>query len=227
MTTRAFRLVLLLALAGCARKEPSPEFTRASERFNKLYAKELDDAYVDPAMHEVEALLDKVPADSLDAQAAAQLLSRIRENRARIEQAAREREKAMADARTPPTLTGPSVSPPPPPPGGSGSARPPAPPAPDAGPPAAPSAGMAMRDFNRLFGDCFEPAGPVEVNGRGTRDSYAMVDSDRCRRAMPGLTNSVVLADSQTVMGVIPKAALQRTLVDGGAPTPAPPDAGS
>ena len=157
MTTRFLAVVLLLVVTGCARKEPSPEYTRASERFNKLYAKELDDAYVDPAIHEVEALLEKVPADSLDAQAAAQLLNRIRTNRARIEQ-----------------------------------------------------------------------AGPVEVNGRGPRDSYTMVDSERCRRAMPGLTNSIVLADSETVMGLVPKSALRRTLPDGGAPPPpAPPDAGS
>ena len=222
MTTRFLAVVLLLVLTGCARKEPSPEYTRASERFNKLYAKELDDAYVDPAIHEVEALLEKVPADSLDAQAAAQLLARIRENRARIEQATREREKALAAARTAPTFSGPSVSPPPPPPAGHTP-----PPAPDAGPPSAPTAGMAMRDFNRLFGDCFEQAGPVEVSGRGPRDSYTMVDSDRCRRSMPGLVSSLVLADSETVMGIVPKSALRRTLPDGGAPPPAPPDAGS
>ncbi|HET9036818.1 MAG TPA: hypothetical protein VFN45_11455, partial [Myxococcaceae bacterium] len=88
MTTRFLALVLLLVLTGCARKEASPEYTRASERFNKLYAKSLDDAYLDPGMREVEALLEKVPPDSLDAQAAAQLLARIRENRTRIEQAA-------------------------------------------------------------------------------------------------------------------------------------------
>lgn len=223
MTTRSLPLVLLLLLPACARKEPSPEYTRASERFNKLYAKELDDAYLDPAMHEVEALLEKVPSDSLDAQAASALLARIRENRSRLEQASKDREKAMADARTPPTFSGQSVIPPPAPP--APASRSPAPP--DAGPPLAPSAGMAMRDFNRLFGDCFEPAGPVEVSGRGPRDSYAMVDSDRCRRAMPGLANSVVLADSQTVMGIVPRSALQRVLIDGGTPPPpAPPDAG-
>lgn len=223
MTTRFLAVVLLLVLTGCARKEPSPEYTRASERFNKLYAKELDDAYVDPAIREVEALLEKVPPDSLDAQAAAQLLTRIRENRTRIEQASNDREKAMAAARTAPTFSGPSVSAPLPPP----SSRPSPPPAPDAGPPSAPTAGMAMRDFNRLFGDCFELAGPVEVNGRGPRDSYTMVDSDRCRRTMPGLVDSIVLADSETVMGLVPKSALKRTLPDGGAPPPAPPDAGS
>lgn len=223
MTTRFLAVVLLLAVTGCARKEPSPEFTRASERFNKLYAKELDDAYVDPGMREVEALLEKVPADSLDAQAASQLLTRIRENRARIEKASTDREKALAAARTAPKFSGPSVTPPPSPPQAT---RPVAAAPVDAGPPSAPTAGMPMRDFNRLFGDCFEAAGPVEVNGRGTRDSYAMVDSDRCRRAMPALTNSLVLADSETVMGTVPKSALRRTLPDGGMPAAAS-DAGS
>ena len=222
MTTRFLALALLLVLIGCARKEPSPEYTRASERFNKLYAKLLDDAYLDPGMHEVEALLEKVPTNSIDAQAAAQLLARIRENRTRLEQGANEREKALAAARTAPTFSGPSVTAPPPP---STPARATPPPAPDAGPPVAPTAGMTMRDFNRLFGDCFEAAGPVEVNGRGTRDSYSMVDSDRCRRSMPAMANSLVLADAQSVMGIVPKSALQRVPVDGGTP-PARPDAG-
>ena len=168
--------------------------------------------------------MEKVPADSLDAQAASQLLTRIRENRARIEQTSTDRDKALAAARTAPAFSGQSVSPPPAPP--QGASRPAPAVAPDAGPPSAPTAGMPMREFNRLFGDCFEAAGPVEVNGRGPRDSYAMVDSDRCRRAMPALANSVILADSEAVMGIIPRSALRRTLADGGAP-PAAPDAGS
>lgn len=222
--TRGFALMLALSLAGagCSRKEPSPEFTRASERFNKLYAQQLDDAYLDPGMREVEALLEKVPPDSLDAAAAQQLLTRIREGRGKFEQADKDRAKAMAQARVPPTFSGSTpVSAPSPSPG------PVVRPVVDAGTqaPSAPTAGMSTRDFNRYFGDCFEPAGPVEVNGRGTRDSFAMADQARCRQALPTMVNSVVLADSQTVLGVVPKSALHRTQVDGGTP-PAPPDAG-
>jgi hypothetical protein len=42
---------------------------------------------------------------------------------------------------------------------------------------------------------------------------------------MPALANSVVLADSEAVMGIIPDRRCRRTLPDGGAP-PAAADAG-
>jgi hypothetical protein len=220
------RLGLLLALAAvlwtgaCARKEPSAEFSRASERFNKLYAQQLDDAYLDPGMHEVEGLLQHVPPDSLDAPGAQALLKRIQEGRARMEQAARERTQASAAALAPPTISGATISSSAP--ATSTAARTAAPP--DAGAPSGPHAGMSTREFNRFFGDCFESAGPVEVTGRGTRDSFALADSYRCRSALPTMVNSVVLADSETVLGIVPKSALQRTIPDAGAP--APSDAG-
>jgi hypothetical protein len=214
--TRLGPLLSLAALLGAAacRKEPSADFSRASERFNKLYAQQLDDAYLDPGMHEVEGLLQHVPPDSLDAPGAQALLKRIQEGRARMEQGARERAQASAAALAPPTISGATV--------GSGASatspavRPAAPP--DAGPPSGPHAGMSTREFNRFFGDCFESAGPVEVTGRGTRDSFALADSARCRSALPTMVNSVVLADSDTVLGVVPKSALQRTFPDGGIP---------
>jgi hypothetical protein len=207
-------LAALLGAAACARKEPSADFSRASERFNKLYAQQLDDAYLDPGMREVEGLLQHVPPDSLDAPGAQALLKRIQEGRARMEQGARERAQASAAALAPPTISGATV--------GSGASatspvvRPAAPP--DAGPPSSPHAGMSTREFNRFFGDCFESAGPVEVTGRGTRDSFALADSPRCRSALPTMVNSLVLADSDTVLGVVPKSALQRTFPDGGIP---------
>jgi hypothetical protein len=220
MPRRFWVMTLVLAAAACARKE-SDEFNLASKRFNKLYAQQLDDAYVDPGMREVESLLQRVPSDSLDAPAAKQLLKRIQDGRASADQATRERALAMAQARLPPKISG-SVITAPTPPVPTAPFRPPGPP--DAGPPPVPNAGMSMRDFNLRFGDCFESAGPVEVTGRGTRDSFGLADTARCRAALPTMVNAVVLADGQTVLGVVPKSALTRTPVDGG--TPAPPDAG-
>ena len=235
LRTLAILAVLAVAGSGCSRRrEPSPEFSRASEAFNKLYAQRLDDAYLDPKMHEVEALLQRVPTDSLDAEAASQLLNRIHEGRARMQKAQDETEAASVAARTPSTVsnapreaTAESVP------------KPAAvPPPPDAGPLEAiqPTAGMPMADFNRRFADCFQIAGPVNVQGAGAKDSYELVDSSRCRTAHPGFADAIVVADGQAVMGVVPKSSVIRppppppppTGEDGGAQAAAapPPDAG-
>lgn len=212
---------IVLVFAGCSRRrEPSPEYSRASEAFTKLYAQRLDDAYLDPKMREIEAQLQHVPADSLDAQAAADLLGRIRDGRARMLKAQEETQAASAAARTPPTV---SVSPrePSPAPGAPPGVAPP-----DAGPGEAvqPTAGMAVAEFNRRFSDCFQIAGPVTVTGAGggQRDSYELVDTSRCRTAHPTFVNAVVIADGQSLMGVVPKSALvQMPPPPGQQPTPA------
>jgi hypothetical protein len=215
--------MLALACVGCSRhREPSADFSRASESFNKLYAQRLDDAFLDPKMREIEALLQRVPADSLDAQAAADLLKRIREGRARMQKAQDEAQAASAAARTPSTVslsprearTETSAPPPPPPP-------------PDAGPAEAvqPTAGMSMVEFNRRFADCFQVAGPVTVQGAGQRDSYELVDVSRCRTAHPTFVDVIVVADGQAVMGIVAKSALlQPVTPDAG---PASPDGGA
>jgi len=221
-----------LACGGCSRhREPSPEFSRASESFNKLYAQRLDEAFLDPKMREVEAQLQRVPPDSLDAQAASELLARIREGRSRMQKAQDEAQAASVAARTPSTVSNAPRDTP----AEAAAKAPPAPvPAPDAGPAEAvqPTAGMPMAEFNRRFSDCFQIAGPVDVQGKGSRDSYELVDSGRCRSAHPSFVDAIVVADGQAVMGVVPKSALLRPppppAADGGlAPTPAPaPDAG-
>jgi hypothetical protein len=210
--------VVVLTSAGCSRhRDPSPEFSRASESFNKLYAQRLDDAFLDPKMREVEALLQRVPADSLDAQAAADLLNRIREGRARMQKALDDAQAAAAAARTPSTVSNAPRDAP-----GEPSAKL-APPPPDAGPSEAvqPTAGMPMAEFNRRFADCFQIAGPVDVQGAGARDSYDLIDSSRCRSAHPAFVEAIVVADGQAILGVVPKSALVRPPAP-----PAPPDGG-
>lgn len=214
------RILVVLALValstiGCSRhRDPSPEFSRASESFNKLYGQRLDDAYLDPKMREVEALLQRVPPDSLDAQAATELLSRIREGRARMQKAQDDAQAAGAAARTPSTVsnaprellsdTRPKTPPPPPPPVDAGPAE-----------SVQPTAGMPMDEFNRRFAGCFQIAGPVDVQGAGARDSYDLVDSSRCRTAHPSFVDAIVVADGQRILGVVAKSALLRP--------PAPP----
>jgi hypothetical protein len=210
--------VLALACTGCNRhRDPSPEFSRASESFNTLYAQRLDDAYLDPRMREVEALLQRVPANSLDAEAAGELLGRIREGRTRMQKALDEAQAAGAAARTPSTVSNAPREL-----AGENAPKPVAAPPPDAGPPEAvqPTAGMSMAEFNRRFADCFQIAGPVDVQGAGARDSYDLVDSSRCRIAHPSFVDVIIVADGQAVLGVVPKSALLHP------PAPPVPDAG-
>jgi hypothetical protein len=210
---------IVLACAGCSRRrEPSPEFSRASEAFTKLYAQRLDDAYLDPKMRDIEAQLQRVPADSLDAQAATDLLARIRDGRARMLKIQEDTQAASAAARTPPTV---GLAPrDPPAPGTSPGGTPP-----DAGPgePVQPTAGMPVAEFNRRFSDCFQIVGPVTVTGvgGGQRDSYELLDSSRCRAAHPTFVDAVVIADGQSLMGVVPKSALVQVAPPAGTP-PAP-----
>jgi hypothetical protein len=218
--------LVALSLSGCSRhRDPSPEFSRASESFNKLYAQKLDDAYLDPKMREVEAMLQRVPADSLDAQAASELLTRIHDGRARMQKALDDAQAAGAAARTPSTVSNAPRELP-----AEAAAKAAALPPPDAGPPpeaVQPTAGMSMAEFNRRFADCFQIAGPVDVQGAGARDSYDLVDSSRCRTAHPSFVDAIVVADGQAILGVVAKASLLRPPAppasDGGtAPAPAP-----
>jgi len=224
----AILALVALSLSGCNRhREPSPEFSLASESFNKLYAQKLDDAYLDPKMREVEAQLQRVPADSLDAQAASELLSRIRDGRARMQKALDDAQAAGAAARRPSTVSNAPRDQP-----AEATANLPVAPPVDAGPPEAvqPTAGMSMAEFNRRFADCFQIAGPVDVQGAGARDSYDLVDSSRCRTAHPTFVDAIVVADGQAVLGVVAKASLLRPppppAPDGGVAPAAPGDAG-
>src|SRR5262249_7735656 len=70
--------VAVLMVSGCARKQqPSEQYAQAHQLFSKLYAAQLDDAFGDPAMVQVDALLRQVSPDSSDWRAARDLARRI------------------------------------------------------------------------------------------------------------------------------------------------------
>ena len=74
MSRSAAICLLLIAFAGCRSSAPDPNFQQANAIYQQLYATQLDDAYGDPKMDEVVALLHKVSARSVDASRAQAML---------------------------------------------------------------------------------------------------------------------------------------------------------
>lgn len=208
---RTFVLVAVVCiLAGCSRqKAPSPEYRDAHQRFSKLYGAQLDDAFLDPQMAEIEAMLTRVPEKSLDYQNAQELLTRIREGRSRMEAALAEREKAgqfppMTFGRAePPATTGGSQ------PAGSADA-------PDAGAPTAPVRGMPVAELQSLFGACLEPGPTIDVGGRGERQTFQLRASPQCPQRLPTVVGHLVLMEEGKVLGLLPQAQVKQEVLDGG-----------
>jgi hypothetical protein len=220
-------MVGLGTVSACHRHSgPSKDFERAHQAFTRLYAQKLDEAYLDPAMASIEESLQRVPPNSVDADDAHKLAQRIAEGRARMEKAQEERRKASEAALKAPANLATSDST-----FLHSSLDAGIPEAPDAGL-SQPTAGMPRAEFEKRFSGCFEAGEPVDVQGRGIRDTYRLRDITNCRERHPGYDGSIVLMEGSNVLGVVPKTALFSAYPDGGrAPTdaggPAPPGEGT
>jgi hypothetical protein len=211
---------VLIALAPGCKKEPgppSPEYEQAQQRFSKIYAQKLDDAYLDPAMDDILGLLAQVPAESMDAPSAKELEQRIKGGRAKKEKEQKEQEEAIAKAQegdvvppSPTTETEPEPSPPPK----------------DAGPTGdqGPVAGSLASELSSGYLGCFQSIKPINVEGRGMRDAWEMADRARCQQVYPNFKNQVLLIEDAKVLAVLPKSAVTPTflLPDGGTTTGKP-----
>jgi hypothetical protein len=225
---------VLLAAAGlclgAACRKPatnSADYFEASNIHDRLVVDQGEDAYLAPEMGEAETLLAKVPPDSLDAQAARELLAKIRSERTRLEREREEAEKAPADG---PTLDD------------WGKDEAPAEVAQkeevDAGP-TQPMPGMTLREFKDRFGSCFDPGQDIVLAGAGIRQTYELRDREECRTRHVGFEGLVVIFESEKIGGFAQKSALKLTLPDGGEPpagqraaqqapqAPAPPEQGA
>ncbi|WP_342373915.1 hypothetical protein NVS55_21005 [Myxococcus stipitatus] len=199
---------LVLMLSACRREAgpPSAEFEQASRQFTALYAQKLDEAYLDPQMGAIEAQLQRVPQDSVDAPASRELIQRIQQNRARMQDAATARQKAVASARELP-------------PGTPSTALPPLPPAPkaeaeDAGSPDAgvvngPQTGTPASELVAGFRGCFRRGLPINVEGRGIREAWELNDSTACRLEYPSHTGMVLLTEEGKVLTLLPKSSVR------------------
>lgn len=218
----ASALLLALAPAACKRNSgPSADYEEAARRFRSLYAQQLDAAFLDPQMGEIEAQLQRVPADSLDAQGARDLLQRIQDGRTRMQADADAREKAVATAHeVPDGVTAPTIPP-------LEEPQVPAGP-PDAGPPDAgltgPQAGTPASELVAGFRGCFRRGPPLEVEGRGMRETWELSGGTSCRLEYPGHVDSLLLIEQGRVLTLLPKSAVRTVTVtaDGGTvPQPA------
>jgi hypothetical protein len=220
-------LLLVLSPVAC-RKEaaaPSPEYEQAHQRFSKLYAQQLDQAYLDPQMAEIESQLEGVPSESLDGQSARELLQRIRDGRKRMESSQQETEAAVASARQfddfPSSPREDSPAPPPP----AAAPEPVDAGAPDAGATQGPVEGSSASALASGYQGCFRRGDTINVTGRGMRESWELADRFSCRQAYPRFANQLVLVEEGRVLSVLAKS-LTRLVPTGPDGGPAAPDAG-
>jgi hypothetical protein len=198
--------ILAASLLACSSPRPSPEYERARSLWTEIVAARPQAPAEDPRADEVLALLRRVPHDSADAPAAAELRERIEAERREVaaDRARRERLAAGAAAPAPPL---------PPPARGlatvSGRGSPEA----DASPPPLPP-GLKLEEFRSRYGTCFDDAGPATVTmpDAGPREGvvWLMKDDARCREAYPRLAGQVAVFVGGALAGVRPREELRR-----------------
>ncbi|MHA7630950.1 hypothetical protein [Corallococcus sp. M7] len=211
-------LAAFLFVSGCSRSPapPSPEFEQASRRWTALYAQKLDGAYLDPSIGEIEAQLQRVPADSVDSAASQDLLQRIQAGRTRMQAAQEEQRRAVANAGSLPTMDPSSTDFP-------RQAEPAAAEPVDAGPGdagviAGPQMGTPAADLVAGFEGCFGRGTPVTVEGRGLRDTWTLSDRASCQLRYPSHRDSALVIEDGRVLALLPKSAMRtvRRYEDGG-----------
>ena len=209
MFRRAAICLSLVALAGCRNRGPDENYQQAAAIYQQLYATELDDAYVDPKMDEVVALLRKVNSHSSDAHAAEMMLGTIQRGREQLAKERAEREKLSAAQG--PVVPAPNIDP-----AAILAANEP----PDAGHPEDPFApGASIADLNKQAGGCLVDNEPFAEQGTGVGGTvYRVAPSDSCRSKLPGLVGQVVL---------VVNGKIYRRTADPRPPPAAAPDAGA
>jgi hypothetical protein len=193
---RAALCLVSLALAGCHRTTgPDENYQRAAALYQQLYATQLDDAYGDPRMDEVVALLRKVDDRSVDAQAAKTMLGAIEHGRESLATERAERDKVSAAATAPAARV--SIDP----------REVLAANAEDAGTteqdPYGPGASLA--ELNTQTGGCLVDNEPFNEQGTGkTGTVYRLAPSEGCRNKLPGMAGQAVLVSEGKIYRRIP-----------------------
>jgi hypothetical protein len=212
----------LLVLLACSRPKPSNDYADAQASWDSITTRIGDDAYADPEMERISGLLDKVPAASSDAAAAAALKAKIASERARIAEEAKKRQADLDVLRAPiPTPNTPAPTP--------DAAPPPKPkedPVEESG---QPQVGLAYDQFAKRFGACFSEGEMITVSNLGVRArAFSLVSNEECAKKHADFTTKWVLFNEGKIIGMVPRDSVKQVsqTADGGAPPAARPDAG-
>lgn len=196
----ALVLCLALALPACRRqKGPDANFHSARELYEQLYATQLDEAYGDPRMDEVVALLGKVHPRSADAPQARAMLETIARGRETLARELAAREKLAAEAAkgvaAPPGIDMEKIL---------AASR-----EHDAGVPQDPyGTGAEIAALNAQSGGCMTENEPFEEQGTPVRGAiFRLAQSEDCRKRLPGFVGQAVLVVGGRIYRRIPDPA--------------------
>jgi hypothetical protein len=183
-------LVAVLALVfACTRSAPKPDasYERALQIYQQLFAAQLDDAYGDPKMNEVEALLKKVDPASSDAASARTMLGAIQHGREELAKGRAARDRVTAAAAAP--IRMPNIDPAKVLAASAGTG-----PA-DAGTPSdAYGPGASIAELNSATGGCLVADEPFTETGTGKSGTvYRLSSAPLCAKALPSFEGQAVL----------------------------------
>ncbi len=187
----------LLGLSACSKRErePSGDYARAREIHTDLLARFLDDAYGRAEIDEVLRLLERVPADSADAEAAADLRRRVLQGKDAwaIRKAAQEQSATARRALEPPALDRPQPTAAPPPPTAPTSPLDP---------------GTKLADFKKALGDCFESKMPADIRrpdgGTAKGEAWGVKSDPACREQYKAQADSYVFFLEDALLEIRP-----------------------
>jgi len=206
-------LVLTLAFGGvlawreAVRPRSSEAYARASAMFDAAFAELGEAVWEEPRLLAALDLLNTVPDDSLDADAARHLASRIANGRAEAIRARKRRQAALVLPAAP--------------------AGAPTSPAPGAAPqPSTPSrilVGDTFEQFRACYGECVVEVEPfVEKKGVRRGMAWGLVESPDCAAKFPDFKDNLVFVLEGRVFNIVPRGRVERVRPPPGQETPAP-----
>lgn len=220
---RASTLAAIAAFVflACSKPKPSAEYAESQATWDSLTTRLGDDAYKDPEMDQVVALLGKVPSDSADAAAAAALKAKIASERERIDKEAKTRKSDLDVLRAPVVDTG---------------GEPYVPPEPEPGPAAPkedpveasgqPQIGLPYDEFSKKFGGCFTEGEMIMVSNLGVKArAFKLNSGEECGKRHSTFGDKWVLFNEGKLLGMVAKDTVKQVPVGppAGAAPPAPP----